>query len=86
MAREDTQFKKGEGGRMKGARNKFSQAFIKDVADSWAEHGSQTLELLRNGKPDAYVKTAAALIPKDLDINHSGNLQISVVDYTDDAD
>ncbi len=84
MPREDTQFKKGEGGRMKGARNKFSQAFIKDVAKSWAEHGVQTLETLREKRPDAYVKTAAALIPKDLDINHSGNINISVVDYQDD--
>ena len=85
MARSDTQFKSGNksNGRPKGARNKFSQAFIKDVAKSWKEHGPQTLELLRKGKPDAYVKTASALIPKDLDVNLSGNINISVIDYSE---
>jgi len=80
---KDTRFQKGStsNGRPKGARNKFSQAFIRDVAKSWAEHGTETLEKLREKRPDAYVKTASALIPKDLDINHSGNINISVVDY-----
>ena len=84
MASSDTQFKKGTGGRPKGARNKFAQAFIKDVAKSWAENGPDVLDKLREKKPEAYAKIAAALIPKDLDINLSGNINVSVVDYQDD--
>ena len=86
MAREDTQFKKGEGGRKLGARNKFSQAFIKNFADNWKEHGEQAIEKLRETKLEAYVKTGAALVPKDLDVNVSGNINISVIDYQDDQE
>ena len=83
MASSDTQFKKGKGGRPKGARNKFSQAFIKNFADNWKEHGEQAIEKLRETKLEAYVKTGAALVPKDLDVNLSGNINISVIDYNE---
>jgi hypothetical protein len=85
MPREDTQFKKGKApGRPKGARNKFSQAFIKDVADSWKKNGAEALESLRKDKLDAYVRTAGSLVPKDLDVKHSGDITVQVVDYAED--
>ncbi len=86
MGSKDTQFKAGNKstGRPKGARNKFSQAFIKDVADSWKKNGAEALESLRKDKLDAYVRTAGALVPKDLDVNHTGTINVQVVDYEDD--
>jgi len=79
-----TVFKKGQGGRKKGARNKFAKVFVEGVAKSWAEHGEQALEMLRKDKLEAYVKTAAALVPKQEEVQHSGNLSVSVVDYQEE--
>ena len=87
MARSDTQFKKGKdktGGRKKGARNKFAAQFIADFAADWAKHGADVVESLREKDKAVYVRAAGALVPKDLDINHSGTINISVVDYQDD--
>ena len=83
MASSDTQFKKGEGGRPKGARNKFSKRFIEDFAGDWKKNGQQVIEKVRETKPDAYLKTATSLIPKDLDVNLTGNINISVIDYAE---
>ena len=85
MARSDTQFKSGStsNGRPKGARNKFSQAFIKDFAKNWKENGPQAIDKLRETKLEAYVKTGASLVPKDLDVNLTGNINISVIDYAE---
>ncbi len=84
MPRSDTQFKKGQGGRKKGARNKFAAQFVKDVANSWAIDGPEVLESIKHSDKSAYVRTCAALIPKDMDINHTGSISISVVDYQDE--
>ena len=82
--RNATTFRKGQGGRPKGARNKFAQAFIKDVADSWKKNGPDVLEKLKKDKPEVYAKIAGGLIPKDIDVQHSGNINVSVVDYKED--
>ncbi len=79
-------FNKGQGGRPKGARNKFSKAVVEQFAANWAKNGEQAIEDMRKNNPDAYVKTAVSLVPKDLDIKHTGNINISVVDYQDDDD
>ena len=84
MPSSDTQFKKGQGGRKLGARNKFAKAFIKDFAKDWAEHGPQAIEKVRLGKPDAYLRTGGALVPKDVDVNVSGGVSVRVVKYSDE--
>ena len=79
-------FVKGEGGRPKGARNKFSVAVVEEFAADWSVNGKQAIEDMRINKPDVYVRTAVSLVPKDLDVQHSGNLNVYVVAYTDDDD
>ena len=39
MPKEDTQFKKGNPGRPKGARNKFGEDFISALKEDFNEHG-----------------------------------------------
>ena len=87
MGSKSTQFQPGNKqgkGRPKGARNKFAHAFIKDFANDWKDFGPQAIEKVRTNKPDAYVKTGAALIPKDIDVNVSGSLSVRVVNYADE--
>ncbi len=87
MGSKDTQFKAGSSGgpgRPKGARNKITKAYLDAVAKSFAKNGPEVLEIIKEKRPDVYMKLVAALVPKDLDVKHSGDLTIQVVNYTDD--
>ncbi len=87
MANKDTQFKEGHSGgpgRPKGARNKVTKAYLDAVAKSFAKNGPEVLEIIKEKRPDVYMKLVAALVPKDLDVNLSGNISISVIDYSED--
>jgi len=56
-------------GRPKGARNKFSQAFIDAVAEDFYEHGAGVIRVLRAEDPAAYVRTCVSLVPKDFQLS-----------------
>jgi hypothetical protein len=51
-------------GRPKGARNRFSEKFIGDFMADWEEHGSAVIAKVRAEKPDVYLRTATAILPK----------------------
>ena len=78
------QFKPGQGGRPKGARNKLTKAYLDALAADFKVNGQQVIEKVRDKRPDAYLKAVGLLVPKDLDVNVSGHINISVVDYQDD--
>jgi hypothetical protein len=63
------QFKAGNPGRPKGARNKLGEQFIADLYDNWQKHGAETIETVRAQKPDQYLKVIASILPKDLNVN-----------------
>ena len=89
MASKDTKFKKGHPGgpgRPKGARNKVTDIYLDALASTTTDDVLQVVEKLKVSRPDAYLKLLSALVPRDLDINHSGNLSVSVIDYKDDSD
>lgn len=73
MPSSDTQFKPGESGnpagRPKGSRNKLSTDFLRELADSFEEHGTETIEALRRDKPEVYVATIAKLMPKLMELS-----------------
>lgn len=58
-------------GRPKGSRNRFAEAFVADFLSDWEEHGAKALADCRACDPAAYLKVAATLLPKDLNINHN---------------
>lgn len=51
-------------GRPKGARVRFSERFVKDFLADWEEHGAAVIEKVRTEKPDVYLRTATAILPK----------------------
>ncbi len=53
-------------GRPPGARSKFSEAFIRALAEDFAEHGKNAIERCRTEKPGEYLRVAASLVPKSL--------------------
>ena len=87
MPREDGQFKKGHKrskGRPKGARNKLANVWIKDLYELYLEVGKEKLRQAYDDRPDGVMKHIAALVPKDLDVKHSGDVTVNLINYTDD--
>jgi len=72
-AMKETSFKPGESGnlagRPKGTRNKFSEVFLKDFLSSWEEGGIDALKKVRDEDPAAFLRVAASLLPKDINVN-----------------
>ncbi len=85
MPKEDTQFKKGNkgGGRKKGSKNKVSKRVLNAIYRA-LEDADESRKLLKDKELAAFWRIAAAQIPKDLDVNLSGNVSVTVVDYQDD--
>ena len=69
----------GVGGRPKGARNKLGEAFIEALHEDFEEHGVAAIQAVRSEKPDQYLKVIASLLPKDVNLNVSNDM-----DLTDD--
>lgn len=59
----------GGPGRSPGSRNKLGEAFLEDMLADWTEHGAETIEKVREEKPDVYVKVVASILPRDLNVN-----------------
>jgi hypothetical protein len=55
-------------GRPVGSRTAFSNAFLRDLAESWAEHGKATMVHTAKANPEVYFATCARLIPKDVQL------------------
>lgn len=63
------QFKPGNPGRPKGARNKLGEAFIEDLLSAWESQGPAVIQTVIRDKPEAFLKVVASLMPKDLNVN-----------------
>src|SRR5262249_11540620 len=56
------------GGRIKGSRNKISEAFLHDLAAEWEVSGPDALKIMAKEEPGNFVKVVAALLPKEFTI------------------
>lgn len=63
------QFKAGNPGRPKGARNKLGEAFLEAMHTDFETHGADVIERVRKERPDQYLKVVASILPKDLNVN-----------------
>lgn len=87
MESKETQFKIGNSGgpgRPKGSRNKITKAYLKRLTEDFMEHGVEVLERLREKQPDAYMRLVAQLVPKDIDVKHTGDITVQVVNYSEE--
>ena len=72
MTNVPTQFKVGNPGgpgRPKGSRSKLSEAFLKALADDFEKNGMDTVEKVREDKPDTYLNVIAKLMPKLMELS-----------------
>jgi len=66
----------GFSGRPKGSRNKLGEAFLEDLRDSWNEHGPRALARCAEDDPAGYCRIVASLMPRDVDINVTGAIDV----------
>jgi hypothetical protein len=64
----------GFGGRPKGSRNKFGEAFINDFYDVWQRLGIKALEQAAEKQPAKFIMVAASLIPQHFKFEHEHKL------------
>ena len=66
-------FKPGQSGnpkgRPKGARNRLGTQFLEALEADFNKFGSQAIALVREKKPEVYIKVVANLLPKEANIN-----------------
>lgn len=68
------QFKPGNPGRPKGARNKLSEDFFKALAKAFEEQGEAALGEMIRERPHEFIKTIAGLQSKELTGEDGGKL------------
>jgi hypothetical protein len=78
ITRHPGQWKPGQSGNLNGrppgSRSKFSEAFYRDLAATWAEHGEQAMRQTAQLEPAKFVAICASLIPKDVQVSLSARL------------
>jgi hypothetical protein len=66
-------FKPGQSGnpkgRPKGARNRLGTRFLEALETDFNRFGPQAIALVREKKPEVYIKVVADLLPKEANIN-----------------
>jgi hypothetical protein len=60
-----------KGGRPVGARNKFQAGFLRDLAEAWERDGAAALKVMVKEDPSKFVQVCAALMPRELAVEHS---------------
>lgn len=63
------QFKPGNPGRPKGARNKLGEQFLEDLLASWETDGPTAIKRVIDTRPQDYLRVVASILPKDINVN-----------------
>ena len=60
-------------GRPKGAKDRLSEVFLRDVLADWGAHGTSALKAARESDPVSYCLMIVKLLPKDTNLNVSAS-------------
>lgn len=55
-------------GRPKGSRNKLAESFLDAYARDFEQHGQSVLERVRQEEPGTYLRVAASVLPKEMNV------------------
>ena len=64
-------------GRPKGARHKLGEAFIEALHVSFQEQGADAIQRVIDDKPEQYLKVIASLLPKDINLNITDEIELT---------
>src|SRR5262249_51832027 len=56
-------------------RRAFNKRFLVDLAEDWQQHGREVFKRVRRESPAAYLKVCAMLVPREMQIEHSGGVK-----------
>ena len=60
---------------MEATRRSFNKDFLLALAADFKKHGAAAIEKVRKQQPAAYMKICALLVPRDMQIEHSGGVK-----------
>ncbi len=63
-------------GRPKGSRNRFTETFMRTLADDFASKGADALAALRSTNPEAYLRIIISLLPKSLIMQYEESFNV----------
>jgi hypothetical protein len=68
LTRFSSERRPGKTGRPKAAKDRLTRAFISAFADDFDQYGAMAIECVRIFDTTAYLRVAASLIPKEIDV------------------
>src|SRR6516164_1228993 len=63
------------GGSLEATRRSFNKDFSFALAADFKKHGAAAIEKVRKTQPAAYMKICALLLPREMQIEHSGTIK-----------
>src|SRR5262249_196972 len=63
------------GGSLEATRRSFNKDFLLALAADFKKHGAAAIEKVRKQNPAAYMKICAHLVPRELQVEHSGGIK-----------
>jgi hypothetical protein len=67
-------FLKGQGGRMKGSRNRLNLAFVDALREEFEAHGADAIKICRLERPIEFLKIVASVLPKEIEFSSETKL------------
>jgi hypothetical protein len=63
------------GGSLEATRRSFNRDFLLALAADFKKHGAAAIEKVRKQQPAAYMKICALLVPREMNLEHSGGVK-----------
>src|SRR5499427_466077 len=63
------------GGSLEATRRSFNKDFLLALAADFKRHGPEAIEKVRKQQPAVYMKICALLVPRELQVEHSGGIK-----------
>ena len=60
---------------MEATRRSFNKDFLLALAADFKKHGAAAIEKVRKQHPAAYLKICALLVPREMQVEHSGGIK-----------
>ena len=60
---------------LEATRRSFNKDFLLALAADFKKHGAAAIEKVRKTQPAAYMKICALLVPREMQVEHSGSIK-----------